>query len=73
MTLLAAIFAVLFMVTVLCVGFGQALLVSSQKNQISTMLRRAEPAPSKRLLKLMKADEISECRLIGSKRSGKRS
>ena len=60
MTLLAAIFAVLFMVTVLCVGFGQALLVSSQKNQISTMLRRAEPAPSKRLLKLMKADEISD-------------
>jgi tight adherence protein B len=60
MILLAAIFGVLFMVTVLCVGFGQALLVSNQKKQISTMLRRAEPAPSKRLVKLMKADETSD-------------
>ena len=42
MVLFGAIFLVLFLVVLLCVGFGQAFLVSRQKGQIRTMLRRAE-------------------------------
>ena len=56
MILFAGIFFVLFLVVALCIGFGQAVLVSHQKNQIRTMLRRAEPAAHKRTAKLMRAD-----------------
>ncbi len=41
MILFVAIFLFLFLVAALCVGFGQAFLVSRQKQQVRTMLRRA--------------------------------
>ncbi len=47
MTLFIVIFVVLFLVAALCVGLGQAFLVSRQKNQVRTMLRRAESATVK--------------------------
>ena len=60
MIIFGAIFFALFLVTFLCVGFGQAFMVSNQKKQIRTMLQRAEPAANKRLSNVMKADSSAD-------------
>ncbi len=59
MLLFAAIFVFLFVTAALCVGFGQAFLVSRQKQQVRTMLRRAESEAGKRRPDLLKA-EVAE-------------
>jgi tight adherence protein B len=48
MILFIAIFLFLFLFTGLCVGLGQAFLVSRQKQQVRNMLRRAESEAGKR-------------------------
>ncbi len=59
MLLFAAIFVFLFLIAALCVGLGQAFLVSRQKQQVRTMLRRAESEAGKRRPDLLKA-EVAE-------------
>lgn len=54
--LFAAIFIVVFLVAALCVGLGQAFLVSRQKTQIRTMLRRADSEAGVRRLDLLKPE-----------------
>ncbi len=56
MALFAAIFVVMFLVAALCVGLGQAFLVSRQKQQIRTMLRRAESQAGARRPDLLKPE-----------------
>ncbi len=54
MVLTVAIFVFLFVVILLCIGLGQAFLVSRQKQQVRNMLRRAEsktPEPRPDLLR----------------------
>jgi tight adherence protein B len=60
MTLFLAIFVVLFVVFLLCIGLGQAFLVSRQKNQIRRMLRRAESAPAVRRSELLKPESADD-------------
>ena len=48
MLLFGSIFLALFLIVLLCVGFGQAFLVSRQKQQIRIMLKRAESQAGKR-------------------------
>ncbi len=48
MILFGGIFVVIFLVILLCVGLGQAFLVSQQKNQIRNMLKRADSVAIKR-------------------------
>jgi tight adherence protein B len=54
MILFFAIFVILFLVFLLCVGLGQAFLVSRQKNHIRRMLRQAESTPAVRRSELLK-------------------
>lgn len=56
MILLVAIFLVLFLITTLCVGLGQAFLVSRQKQQVRTMLRRAESEAGQRRPDLLRQE-----------------
>ncbi len=56
MALFAAIFIIMFLVAALCVGLGQAFLVSRQKQQIRLMLRRAESEAGKRRPDLLKPE-----------------
>lgn len=56
MILRIAIFVVLFLVTLLCIGLIQAILVSKQKQQIRNMLKRAEPIRRKRISSLLKPE-----------------
>ena len=56
MALFSFIFIVMFLVAALCVGLGQAFLVSRQKQQIRAMLRRAESDPGKRHVDLLKPE-----------------
>ena len=56
MVLFGVIFLVLFLVVLLCVGLGQAFLVSRQKGQIRTMLRRAESEAGKRRPDLLRPE-----------------
>ncbi len=56
MALFSAIFLVMFLVSALCVGLGQAFLVSRQKQQIRTMLRRAESEAGTRRPDLLKPE-----------------
>jgi tight adherence protein B len=60
MILLVAIFALLFLVTLLCVGLGQAFLVSRQKQQVRTMLRRAESEAGKRRPDLLRPETVED-------------
>lgn len=53
MTLFTITFAVLFIVTLLCIGFGQSVLASHQKKQVKMMLRRAAAQTGKRRLDLV--------------------
>ncbi len=55
MLLRLGIFLLLLVVTLLCVGLGQAILVSRQKSQIRSMLKRAEPV-ARRNAKLFKPE-----------------
>jgi tight adherence protein B len=64
MVLRIAIFVFLFLVTLLCVGLGQAMLVSRQKHQIRSMLRRAEPIARKSSLLKAEAYEDGLSRLL---------
>jgi tight adherence protein B len=56
MLLFIVIFFALFLVVLLCVGLGQAFLVTQQKNQIRAMLRRAESEAGKRRPDLLKSE-----------------
>lgn len=56
MVLAIALFVVLLVVTLICVGLGQAILVSRQKQQIRNMLKRAEPISNKRNSNLLKPE-----------------
>ena len=56
MVLFGVIFLALFLVVLLCIGLGQAFLVSRQKGQIRTMLRRAESQAGKRRPDLLKPE-----------------
>jgi tight adherence protein B len=56
MILAIALFVVLLIVTLICVGLGQAVLVSRQKQQIRNMLKRAEPVSNKRGSNLLKPE-----------------
>ncbi len=60
MILFAAIFVVLFLVAALCVGLGQAFLASRQKQQVRTMLRRAESEAGKRRPDLLKPEVVKD-------------
>ncbi len=60
MILLVAIFALLFLVTLLCVGLGQAFQVSRQKQQVRTMLRRAESEAGKRRPDLLRPEMVED-------------
>ena len=60
MLLFAFIFVPLFLVVLVCVGFGQAFLVTRQKNQIRTMLRRAESEAGKRRPDLLKPENQND-------------
>jgi len=60
MILFAGIFVVLFLVAALCVGLGQAFLASRQKQQVRTMLRRAESEAGKRRPDLLKPEVIKD-------------
>ena len=60
MIVFLAIFAFLFIVVLLCIGLGQSFLVSRQKQQIRTMLRRAEPEAVKQRPDLLKAEEAED-------------
>ena len=53
MILFLVTFAALFVVTLLCVGFGQAVLATHQKQQVKNMLRRAAAHTGKRRLDLV--------------------
>jgi tight adherence protein B len=56
MILSIALFGFFFLLTVLSVGFGQSVLVTQQKQQIQTMLNRAEPVTSQKMSSLLKPD-----------------
>lgn len=56
MALFIAIFVFLLVVTLVCIGLGQAFLVSRQKNQVRTMLRRAESEAGKRRIDLLRPE-----------------
>ena len=58
MLLLACIFLVLFVITALCLGLGQAVLTSLQKQQIRKMLKTAEPHVNKRSAALLNPEAI---------------
>jgi tight adherence protein B len=60
MILFLAIFAFLFIVAALCIGFGSAFLVSRQKQQIRIMLRRAESEAGKRRPDLLKTEPVED-------------
>lgn len=60
MLLPIAIFGFLFLVTLLCVGLGQSFLVSRQKQQVRTMLRRAESDAGKRRADLLRPQTIED-------------
>ncbi len=60
MILYLVVFSILFVVTVLCVGLGQAVLATHQKQQVKTMLRRAATVTGKRRLDLVRdQDQVS--------------
>lgn len=59
MTLFLITFAALFVVTLLCVGLGQSILATHQKQQVKTMLRRAASETGKRRLDLVWSDDKS--------------
>ena len=50
-------FSIVFVVTILCVGLGQAVLATHQKQQVKTMLRRAATGTGKRRLNLLRERE----------------
>ena len=56
MLLFSSIFVFLFLIVLGCVGLGRAFLVTKQKNQIRTMLRRAESQAGKRRPDLLKPE-----------------
>src|SRR5689334_2651114 len=58
--LIAATFVFIFLVVVLCVGFGRAFLASHQKQQIRHMLRRAETEPDKQRPDLLKTEVVQD-------------
>ncbi len=64
MMLFGVIFTAMFVIVLLCIGFGQAFLVSRQKNQIRTMLRRADSVAGKRrpdlLMEAAEQDSLSK-------------
>ncbi|MBV8867524.1 MAG: type II secretion system F family protein [Acidobacteriaceae bacterium] len=60
MLLFAAIFGFLFLIAALCVGLGQAFLVSRQKQQVRIMLRRAESEAGKRRPDLLKPEVVKD-------------
>jgi tight adherence protein B len=67
MLIFIAVFVVMFLVVALCVGFGQAFLVSRQKNQVRRMLRQADAQPGVRHLDLLKPAAVPDAlsRAIG--------
>lgn len=50
------IFVVLLLIVLACIGLGQAVIVSRQKQQIRNMLKRAEPVSAKRNSELLKPE-----------------
>jgi tight adherence protein B len=60
MTLFIPIFICLFLVVILAVGLGQAFLQSRQKQQVRTMLRRAESGPKQPELQLLRPENIED-------------
>ncbi len=56
MLLFSIIFVVLFVIVLLCIGLGQAFIVSRQKQQIRTMLKRAESEAGKRRPDLLRPE-----------------
>jgi tight adherence protein B len=60
MILFLAIFVFLFLIAALCIGFGRAFLVSHQKRQIRTMLRRAESEAGKRRPDLLNTEVVAD-------------
>lgn len=56
MILGVALFIVLLLVILACIGLGQAILVSRQKRQIRKMLKSAEPISTKRDANLLKPE-----------------
>ncbi len=54
------IFLFIFVVLLLCIGFGHAFLASRQKQQIRTMLRRAESKPGKQGPDLLSAEIVED-------------
>ena len=55
-----AIFVFLFLLVLACVGLGQAFLVSRQKQQVRTMLRRAESEAGKRRPDLLRPEAVED-------------
>jgi len=60
MVLGIVIFAFLFVVILLCVGLGQAFLVSRQKQQVRTMLRRAESKSAEPRQDLLRPEAVQD-------------
>jgi len=54
------IFGFLFVVILLCVGLGQAFLVSRQKQQVRTMLRRAESKSAEPRQDLLRPEAVQD-------------
>jgi tight adherence protein B len=61
MTLLIPLFAIVFVTVVLCVGLGLSFFKSKQKQQIRSMLRKAEEAPvEQRTSELVRPAEVPD-------------
>lgn len=58
MILPVVIFIILFVVTLLCVGLGQAFQVSRQKQQVRRMLLRAESKPAEAQQDLLRSEVV---------------
>jgi tight adherence protein B len=60
MALFIPIFICLFLVVILAVGLGQAFLQSRQKQQVRTMLRRAQSNPKQPELQLLRPENVED-------------